>query len=100
MGAKNSLLAYLEANRGEFCSGEEISKKLGVSRTMVWKRVKELQSQGYLITATRNRGYMLEEETDILSAEGIAKYLVGPASDLKIEVVDETNRRISIFAGE
>lgn len=90
MGAKNSLLAYLEANRGEFCSGEEISKKLGVSRTMVWKRVKELQSQGYLITATRNRGYMLEEETDILSAEGIAKYLVGPASDLKIEVVDET----------
>ena len=33
----------------EFISGEEISKRLGISRTAVWKHINALKEQGYEI---------------------------------------------------
>ena len=71
MGVKTELLSILEANRERDLSGEEIAGQLGVSRTSVWKAVKALREEGYQIGAANNRGYRLQESTDILSAEGI-----------------------------
>lgn len=75
MGIKEQLLALFERRKGVFLSGEEIAEKLCVSRTAVWKAVQALRSQGYSIEAVRNKGYCLSEETDILSVQGIQKYL-------------------------
>ncbi|KAI4452223.1 Bifunctional ligase/repressor BirA [Eubacterium plexicaudatum ASF492] len=75
MNTKGKLLELLEANRGSYFSGEEIAGLLSVSRTAVWKAVKSLQKEGYPIDAVTNKGYCLSLETDILSSQGIQKYL-------------------------
>ncbi len=77
MTTKEQILLLFENNRGKYFSGEQIAEKLAVSRTAVWKAVKALQSDGYPIAAATNKGYCLSEYTDILSAQGIEKYLPG-----------------------
>lgn len=42
-----------------YISGQEISEKLGVSRTAVWKVIEVLRAEGYDIEAVQNRGYHL-----------------------------------------
>lgn len=94
MSVKTELLSILEAGRERDLSGEEIASRLGVSRTSVWKAVKALREEGYQITAVNNRGYRLQETTDILSAEGIRVELGEKYRMLPIEVhkcVDSTN---------
>lgn len=86
MGTKEEILTLFESHRGSYLSGEEIAEKLFVSRTAVWKAVKILRNEGYHIEAVRNKGYCLSAESDILSLQGIQKYLKPICSDLKIEV--------------
>lgn len=64
----------LEKLRGsdDFVSGESISEILGISRAAVWKNVKLLRQEGYVISSKTNRGYKLEAEPDILETEKIA----------------------------
>ncbi len=45
-------------------SGEELSKKLGVSRTSIWKHMENLRKLGYDIEATPHLGYRLLETPD------------------------------------
>lgn len=87
MGTKEQLLALFENNKGVYFSGEAIAEKLSVSRTAVWKSVESLRSQGYSIDAVRNKGYCLSEETDILSVQGIQKYLKPYCTELNLNVV-------------
>lgn len=75
MTTKEKLLGLLESNKGTYFSGEEIARTLCVSRAAVWKAVKALRQEGYAIDAATNRGYCLSEKTDILSPQGIRKYL-------------------------
>lgn len=75
MTTKEMLLGLLEANKGTYFSGEQIAQTLHVSRAAVWKAMKALRQEGYAIDAVTNRGYCLSENTDILSPQGIRKYL-------------------------
>lgn len=84
MATKEKLLELFETNKGTYFSGEEIAQTLGISRTAVWKNVKALQGDGYAITAVTNKGYSLSEQTDILSPQGIQKYLNMDGSKKKI----------------
>lgn len=43
----------------DYLSGQEICERLNVSRTAVWKVIKQLEAEGYEIEAVRNRGYRL-----------------------------------------
>lgn len=54
-----SLLSLLESEQGQYVSGEEISRKLNVSRTAIWKQVRKLEAEGYEIEATPRLGYRL-----------------------------------------
>lgn len=97
MSVKTELLSILEANREKDLSGEELAKKMGVSRTSIWKAVKALKAEGYLIEAANNRGYRLQEKTDVLSEEGIRLELDKKYQDFSIEVhkvLDSTNEEI------
>lgn len=93
MTTRDKLLSYFETHRGTYYSGQQLAEKLGVSRTAVWKGVQSLREEGYAITAVTNRGYCLSENTDILSAQGIRKYLSNPSLfDLTVlPVVTSTN---------
>lgn len=55
----------------EFVSGQQICDKFGVSRTAVWKSIRQLKEEGYEVEAVRNRGYRLLGEQDVLSEEEI-----------------------------
>lgn len=91
MGTRERLLDLLEKDKGTYFSGEDIAERLSVSRAAVWKAVKTLRTEGYPIDAVRNRGYCLSPATDILSAQGIAKYLHPACSGLHLQVIPETN---------
>lgn len=90
MGTKENILSLFEANKGIYFSGEEIAAKLSISRTAVWKAVKGLRSEGYEIDAIPNRGYSLSVNTDILSVQGIQKYLSPACKGLELCVLPET----------
>lgn len=67
MTTKEKVLAYLIARKGETVSGQELADKLSISRTSIWKSIKTLQTEGYHIQATTNKGYALTYEPDVLS---------------------------------
>ena len=75
MAIKDKVLELLDDNKGKYLSGEQLADTLGCTRGAVWKAVKALQENGYPISAVTNKGYSLDENTDILSLAGIKKYL-------------------------
>ncbi|MEA4823951.1 MAG: biotin--[acetyl-CoA-carboxylase] ligase [Clostridiaceae bacterium] len=85
MAVRDTLLTLLENNRDRYLSGEEVAASLHVTRAAVWKAVKALEEDGYLIDATQNRGYKLQADCDLLSAAGIKKFLRQDAGDLSVE---------------
>lgn len=95
MSIKKSVLKTLEENRGEFFSGEELANSLNVSRAAVWKVIKQLEKEGYVIRAVQNRGYCLDNNNDFVSEEGIKTYLNASNQQLEIhvkKVTESTNK--------
>lgn len=60
---------------GEFHSGEELSERLNVSRTAVWKQVAKLEEFGLQVNAVKGRGYRLVDDLDLLSLQTIYEQL-------------------------
>jgi len=60
------ILQLLRESDLDFLSGEEISRRLKVSRTAVWKRMRRLRALGYGIEASTRSGYRLIRSPDIL----------------------------------
>jgi biotin--[acetyl-coA-carboxylase] ligase len=84
---KEKLLALLEDSKGTFFSGEEIARTLQVSRAAVWKAVNALREDGYTIDAATNKGYRLSPDSDILSPQGIRRFLKPEYRDLDLTVL-------------
>ena len=61
-------------NTDDYVSGEKLAASLGVSRTAVWKVIKELRENGFVIDASTWLGYKLLSEK-YLDADAIKKYL-------------------------
>jgi BirA family biotin operon repressor/biotin-[acetyl-CoA-carboxylase] ligase len=61
------ILKLLREHLSTFLSGEEISRRLKVSRTAVWKRIRNLISLGYEIEASTRSGYRLVRSPDLLT---------------------------------
>lgn len=51
---------------GEAVSGQQLADEFGISRTAVWKHVKELEEKGYSIESVRKKGYRLAKLPDSL----------------------------------
>lgn len=82
-------------NRGEYISGQELSRYLHISRTAVWKHIKALEEKGYRIESRPGKGYCLQEVPDLLyPAElqrGLKTGYIGQAIEY-YEEVDSTNK--------
>jgi len=90
---KELLARMLEDADGAFVSGSEIAQKLGITRAAVWKCIRLLEEEGYVIEAVRNRGYRLTDASDPVSESTIRRYLAGtPAAKA---VVIESQRVVS-----
>ena len=103
MTVKEHILEIFESSKGEFLSGGELAARLGVSRNAVWKAVKQLQAEGYVFDSVSGRGYRLHEESDVLSEQGIRKYLgsAGDKLDLRVyQTITSTNTVLKEMAAE
>lgn len=61
------LLELLRETEGRVISGEELGCELAVSRTAVWKHIKNLMAQGYKIESVPSRGYRFLAAPDVLT---------------------------------
>lgn len=68
------VLNLLSENQ-KYVSGQELSKKLGVSRTTIWKHINSLRNRGYEIESVPNRGYRLIQSPAELIPEEIFRKL-------------------------
>ena len=59
----------------EYISGEFLSSSLNVSRTAVWKHIKNLKNKGYLIEGISNKGYKLLSSPDKINKPDLFKNL-------------------------
>jgi len=80
-----------------FYSGNELAKKLGVSRTTIWKHLRELSALGLEISAVSGRGYRLNHPVQLLNNEAIRRDLNHQTSNLVSEIfvhdkIKSTNR--------
>ena len=83
----------------EYLSGEEMARRLSISRTAVWKGIEQLRAEGYRIDSSTNRGYRLLPESDVLSEAGIRKYLRTDRVRLKVyDSISSTNTVLKVMA--
>lgn len=93
MAIKSEILNRLR-NTTEYISGQALCEEFQVSRTAVWKAIKQLKEEGYEIDSVSNRGYRLVEVPETLSKEEIESQLetkwLGRPLCFK-ETIDSTN---------
>ncbi|MCQ2489964.1 MAG: biotin--[acetyl-CoA-carboxylase] ligase [Ruminococcus sp.] len=91
MNVKESLLkAFAEAD-GRYISGTMLAEQLGVSRNAVWKAVKSLESEGYIIDSVTAKGYRLSGASNCLSEQLISAKVNASVLGSRIIVLDETD---------
>ena len=71
---KEKILNILQ-DADDYISGQYLCEMMGVSRTAVWKYIRQLQEEGYVIDAVKNRGYCLKACGDILSAHELNRHM-------------------------
>lgn len=102
MTTKRKILELLEKNTGLYISGQQIAQRLDISRSAVWKCVKSLCGEGYLIEAAKNRGYRLLGVYDELDESSVLTQLEGKnIYKIKIfDTLDSTNTALMQKAAE
>lgn len=87
---KQDVLKLLKEHSGTFFSGEALSKHFGVSRTAIWKVVKQLKESGYPIESVNNKGYRITETTSPYNQEELRYRLSGTMYDGNCHFFSET----------
>ena len=87
---KKKILELLQ-NCPDFISGQELSERFGVSRTAVWKVIRQLEAEGYVIQAVRNKGYRLTAQPDLLTEETIQNQIHTEWAGQQLVVFSETD---------
>lgn len=91
---KEVILSRLMQNTGEFIPGEMLGAGLNVSRTAVWKCVRKLKNEGYVIMSSSRKGYRLVSTPDLLNVCEISNYLNTDYIGRQIkhfDIIDSTN---------
>lgn len=100
---QESILHMLRERPGDYVSGEAMCQAFGVSRTAIWKHIKDLQDNGYEIEAVRNKGYRLLESPDLVTAaeirEGLQTTVLGQNIVYR-DSIDSTNTLAQQLARE
>lgn len=96
---RTQLLAALK-EADDYISGQELCEHFGVSRTAIWKAVKQLKEAGYVIEAVQNKGYKIVSTPDCLNTaelESIRKTKwAGREIFILIQLIPQTQRQNSL----
>ncbi len=99
MKTSEKVLEILEKNKGGYVSGGSIAESLFLSRNSVWKAVRNLQDKGYNIGAVTNKGYILYNDNNFISAQSVAKFVSAENISISFyESVDSTNTMLKKMA--
>lgn len=99
---KAAILKMLREADG-YVSGQEICAKFGVSRTAVWKVVRQLQEEGYQVEAVRSKGYRIVDVPDVMTAEEVKSQIDTEWAGRNViyyPETDSTNLRIKQLGDE
>ena len=103
MDYKEEIIGIIRGSRDQFISGEELADQLHISRTMIWKYIKSLRSEGYTIESVTNRGYKFIEAPDLMLPREIKKDLKTEFFGKQIyyyDEIDSTNLKAKEMAPE
>jgi BirA family biotin operon repressor/biotin-[acetyl-CoA-carboxylase] ligase len=91
--SKEQVLTLLKEEQSGYISGQEMSRRLGITRAAVWKDVTALREDGYEIDSVTRRGYRLITSPDHLTRGEILPYLRPEAREHLIcfDTIDSTN---------
>jgi BirA family biotin operon repressor/biotin-[acetyl-CoA-carboxylase] ligase len=99
---KTEIIRILKTAGNKAVSGQEIGAKLGITRAMVWKYVRDIKREGYDIQSSPKIGYALISSPDMLYPEqikiGLETSLFGKES-LYYDEVESTNSIAKDIAG-
>lgn len=87
---KTKILTILKNTDG-YVSGQALCSRLGVSRTAVWKAVRQLEEEGCRIEAVRNKGYRLLSVEDGIGGAQIGSLLTTRYMGRKLVYFQETD---------
>lgn len=99
---KTEILKLLRETDG-YVSGQQISDRFGVSRTAVWKVIRQLQDDGYQVEAVRNKGYHIVDSPDVMTKEELDSLMDTRWAGKNIvyyDATDSTNLRIKQLGDE
>lgn len=99
---KTEILKTLREADG-YVSGQQLSERFGVSRTAVWKVIRQLQDEGYQVEAVRNKGYRIAASPDVITKEELESLMDtqwAGKSIIYYDVTDSTNLRIRQMGDE
>ena len=97
---KEEILKMLRETDG-YISGQELCNKFGVSRTAIWKVMKQLKEAGYNIEAQQNTGYHIVSAPDVMDAaelKSIWKPKWVGCEILYFDSIDSTNTKAQELA--
>ena len=90
--SRERIYQLLRERPESFLSGQELSRRLGISRAAVWKAIDALRRDGYTVEARPGLGYRLTFAPDVLAEREVRRYLSVPCPDLRcLEEIDSTN---------
>ncbi|HLG28254.1 MAG TPA: biotin--[acetyl-CoA-carboxylase] ligase [Paenisporosarcina sp.] len=72
---KYEITKRLLAANGQPISGQQLADDFGLSRTAIWKHIKELEEEGFGIDTVKKKGYVLTSSPDSLQAAKIDQHL-------------------------
>jgi BirA family biotin operon repressor/biotin-[acetyl-CoA-carboxylase] ligase len=101
--SRDRILELFRQSPGQFVSGEEICRSLGVSRTAIWKQIGQLRELGYTVEAVRSRGYRLLSPPDRLLPGEVSRGLDTRRIGREVvyfEITDSTNAQARRLAEE
>ena len=90
------LRRMLEECAGRYVSGQEVGRRMGMSRAAVWKQVQGLRRRGFGIEGARGAGYRLLGRPDLIEEKELVSLLSHPAfwkTFRFLPVTDSTNSR-------
>lgn len=97
--SEEMVLGLLAEARDGFLSGEALSDKLGLPRSLIFKRIDELRSKGYQIDSVPRRGYRLVGMPDRLTALEVLPVLATHELGRIVHAFDEVDSTNDVARG-
>lgn len=84
------IIRALQEAGNNFCSGQDLAHELGISRVAIWKRLQNLEEEGFRVEAVRRKGYRLTESPSHSTETGILARLPADTPLQQLSLLEST----------